>query len=371
MLDCVIGSCSEILTVVPIGCVPGDPSTYTLTLEVRHGGGGSSSNFDVVIDGQRHTQLWSTSPQTVVISGLIADGITGKTITIEADDNSDAGCAGSILFDSPTPDCSISILENFDNCSLPAGWTTASTNVFTWNGGDPLVQYEWKFDDATRQFANYDDGSNASSLLTIDGSCMALMDDDIINHPSYTGIVTMTTDFYDVSDVDRLQLSFDYNFHPFEDGKDQLNDSHFEVEVFNGVEWTQVLFDNDSDCLWTNVWDNGCNTTVELIVTEYINQNFAVRFIYSDGDDESWTGMIALDNIALSGTVLPSGPCENVITLVAPISETSYQAGNLITTSGSISISQNLQLSAPNVELEENFSVENNTTLTVDNDGCN
>ncbi len=401
MIDCVIGSCTEILSATASDCTQGSPSTYTLTLEVRHGGGGTSSSFDVLIDGQSYTQAWSSSPQTVVIPGLEADGITGKSITIEADDNSDNGCGAATVFDAPSPDCSILVTENFDNCNLPSGWTTASTNVFTWNGGDPLVQYEWKFDDATRQFANYDDQGNASSLLTIDGSCMALMDDDIINHASYTGDVTMTSSFYDVSGVDTLQLRFDYNFHTFEDGKGQANNSYFQTEVFDGTNWVVVLHDEDSVCPWSDVWPSTCAEAVDIDISSYINDNFAVRFIFSDGNDGAWAGMIALDNVEIRGTVESAGssasgptcedgvkngdetgidcggtscdPCDECVDMVvvsSPTNASNYEARNLIMTSGPVSLDQVTVFSADNTDIHINFEVLAGTAFSVTTDGC-
>jgi len=397
LVDCVIGSCSEIASISVSGCQPGNPSTYNLTMEVRHGGGGGSSSFDVIIDGNSYTQSWTTSPQIVTIPGLTADGVKAKNISISASDNSDTGCSGSFSFDAPSADCSVSIVENFDNCTLPSGWTAASTNIYSWNGGDPLVQYEWKFDDATRYFANYDDQSNASSLKTIDGTCMAFMDDDIINHDLYTGVVTLTTDNYDVSGVDELRLKFDYNFHPFEDGGKGENSSYFEVEVYNGSSWTRVLYDDNSDCSWFDVWGTSCITAADIDVTAHINAEFSIRFIYSDGNNAKWAGMIALDNLEVAGTLDPpaascddgirngtetavdcggsctpcSNPCEDVVMVSEPITKDIYEARTLIMTSGTIQLNQNSMFMSDNTEVDTEFEVPQGTELTIVNDGCN
>lgn len=399
--ECVIGACTEILSAVTFDCGQGNPSTYSLSLDIRHGGGGSSSTFDVIIDGQRFTQSWEESPQTVIITGLVADGTIDNTISIEADDNSDEGCGALSLYDVPASDCAIRVIENFDDCQLPADWSSASTNVFTWNGGDPLVQYEWKFDDDTRQFSNYDDQANSSSLLTIDGSCMALMDDDIINHQLYTGDVTMTSNAYDVSSVDTLRLKFDYNFHPFEDGGKGDNESFFAVEVFDGAEWIRVLHDDDSDCPWFDVWPSSCTESVDLDISSYINSNFAVRFFYSDGNDEKWTGMVALDNVEILGTVEsvgsgltgnsctdglrngdetgidcggsscpPCDACEDEVVVASPTDDNLFEARNLILTSGAVSLDQETVFSAGSTNISVSFEVLSGVTLCVYNDGC-
>ena len=373
--ECVVGSCTEIISTATSGCTIGNPSTYTLTMEIRHGGGGTSSSFDVIVDGQSYTQSWLTSPQTVVITGLTADGEENNAISIAADDGSDTGCTGSATYDAPAADCAISIKADFNDCALPQGWNKATTNIYSWNGGDPLVQYDWKFDDATRQFANYDDQGNSGSLKTIDGSCMAYMDDDIINHTLYTGEVTLTSATYDVTGVDTLKLIFDYNFHPFEDGGKGANSSSFSVDVYDGSIWKQVLTDDNSTCPWSNVWQSSCNEYVNIDISQYIGSDLSVRFRYTDGDDGKWTGMIALDNIEISGTV--EAPADNIncpeVIVVNNEGEVGdmYEARDLIMTSGPVNVSLETMFAADETSIEAGFTVEVGTVFTVMNDGCN
>ena len=379
--ECVVGSCTELVGISTSDCSIGDPSTYTLTLEVRHGGGGTSSSFDVIVDGQSYTQSWTTSPQTVIINDLVADGEVDNIITIVADDGSDAGCAGSGVYDAPAADCAISIKADFNDCALPQGWNRATTNAFSWNGGDPLVQFEWKIDDATRQFANYDDQGNAGSLKTIDGSCMAYMDDDIINHTLYTGEVTLTTASYDVSSVDTLKLIFDYNFHPFEDGGKGDNSSSFAVDVYDGATWKNVLIDDSSTCPWSNVWQSTCNEYADIDISQFIGADLSVRFRYTDGDDGKWTGMIALDNIEIRGSVeapadiTPPTNNENCPDVIVVNSEAEvgdvYEARDLIMTSGPVNVSLETMFAADETQIEAEFSVEAGTVFTVMNEGCN
>lgn len=395
--DCVTGSCSEILSISTLNCVPGNPGTYDLQVEIRHGGGGTSSSFDIIVNGGSYNFNWSASPQTVLITGLVADGTTANNISVAADDGSDSGCSGSEIYDEPANDCTLVVLEDFDDCTLPNGWNSSTTNGFIWNGGDPLVQYEWKFDDATRYFGNYDDGENANSLKTIDGTCMALMDDDIIFHDLYTGDVTLTSPVYDISDFDTIKLQFDYNFHPFEDGGKGANDSYFKVEIFDGASWITILTDSDSGCPWSNVWPSTCATYADLDVSAYLSQEFQFRFIYSDGNTGAWAGMIALDNIALTATVEAAAPncsdgimngdetgvdcggscppcdpdCEPVVVITPATQGGVQEARDMIMTVGVIEISENSIWSADNIEITSSLEVPSNTTFRVDNNGCN
>jgi|GEM_PF-2704581 len=398
--DCVIGSCTEIVSISTSGCTPGSPATYDLHLEVRHGGGGASTGFDVIVGGQAYSQGWSSSPQSVVISGLVADGQSDIDVTLAAHDGSDTGCAGTDTYDAPPGDCALRVTEDFSDCALPDNWGEASTNTFTWNNGDPLVQYKWKFDDATRQFGNYDDHSNASSLKTIDGTCMAVMDDDIINHSLYTGDVTLTSPIYNVSDYDTLQLRFDYNFHPFEDGGKGANNSFFKVEVFDGGSWVTILMDTESDCPWHNVWQPNCTDQIDMDVSSYINDAFRVRFVYGDGQDGKWTGMAALDNIEILGTVTSGStgptctdgiqngdetgidcggscdPCEDpclpivVVTSVNGESGNAFEARDLIRTSGVISVDQLTSFAADTHEINVDFQVMPGASFSLISEGC-
>ena len=395
--NCVIGSCTEIISVNTTNCTPGNPSTYDLVLEIRHGGGGSAASFNVNVNGQSFNQSWQSSPQTVIINGLVADETFGNTVSISASDGSDSGCAGSATYDEPSTECDFLASENFNDCTIPSGWTESSTNIYIWNGGDPLLQYEWKFDDASRYFGNYGNGSNATSLKTIDGTCMAVMDDDIINHSYYTGEVILNTPFYDMSDYDTVQLSFDYNFHPFEDGGKGQNESFFRVEVYDGTNWHSVLTDSDSNCDWFDVWPNACTNFVELDLSNYKNSTFRIRFIYNDGSNGKWTGMVALDNVKIRGTVemtqeptcndgiqngdetgvdcggscTPCGDCESVVQINEANPSGLIEARDMIETMTSIQITSNTTFSADNTSIYNEFAVGQGIEFTISGDGCN
>ena len=369
--ECEIGSCTEIIDIYTSDCVQGATSTYNLNLTIRHGGGGSASSFDVILDGQSYNFLWTSSPQEVSISGLIASGAENRLVEIRASDNSDAGCAGSENFDEPSSSCSISYFEDFNECEIPDGWTRSSTNDFLWNGGDPLVQYEWKFDDATRQFGNYDDHGNSGSLKTLDGTCMALMDDDIINHSLYTGEVTLTSPEYDLSQFDSVFIQFDYNFHPFEDGGKGNNNSYFRVEIFDGFDWQVILNDQDSECPWHNVWPTNCSTFYKNNITAFANAALRVRFLYSDGNDGRWTGMVALDNFEIHGKmVLPEQPCEEMVQLNGSNISGTYEADQSISIVGPTQLTGSTIFSASVFEISAELEIPNGIECAVDSIGC-
>ena len=374
---CVIGSCSEILSTETSNCNNAN-STHTLTIVVRHGGGGSSTSFDLNIDGIINTYSWLASPQTIVINGLSNTGAS-STITISANDGSDTDCNATDDYESPPADCSLSIFEDFTNengdCELPESWSNSTTNTLGWPSG---FEYLWKGQNEDRTVGLYGQGNNSYPDLTINGSCMALMDDDIGGPQTtqYTGVTTLTTATIDGSIYDAITLEFDYIFHefenslPFEIGKTP-NNSFFEVQVFDGNSWISLLVDDSSSCSWIDVWANNCISSMQFDLTSYLNASLTIRFIYSDGEDGAWAGMAAIDNVKITGIASPPSPCDNIVILTQPITETTIEAGTLINTSGAITINQNLSLSAPNVELDKNVTVSDNIMLTIDNDGCN
>ena len=237
----------------------------------------------------------------------------------------------------------------------------------------PEWQYEWKFDNADRPFANYDQSSNAGSLLTIDGTCMAYFDDDITSIVEFTGVNTLTSKAFNLSDYQNIRLEFDYNFHKFEDGGGGkgANNSSFRVEVWNGSSWIQVLFDDDDSCPWSNVWQGSCTTHANIGVDSYRNSNFQVRFIYTDGDQSDWTGMIALDNFRLHGDVIGSGSCEQSLTITPAEPNGLFQASISISTTGNIVVSSSALYNAPESTINSGFEVLSGAVFEVTTNGCN
>ena len=200
---------------------------------------------------------------------------------------------------------------------------------------------------------------------------MALMDDDIISSSLYTGEVILTSPLYDMTLYDTVKLAFDYNFHPFEDGGKGNNNSFFEVEVYDGAIWQSVVFDNDSSCPWHNVWQTNCTTSLSIDITAFANENLRVRFVYNDGSDGKWTGMIALDNFQVSGVIAPpSNPCEETVHVGSGMISGLMEASQIILIANPVEASGSTTLSSPATEIHSEFEIPMGIDLTVDNEGC-
>lgn len=373
--NCFIGSCSAISNISISSCTPGAPSSYSLTFTLTHGGGGTSTGFYVNVNGQNILKPWSTSPQIVIINNLVADGTLNNTLTVTATDGSDSGCSGSGIYNEPNSECSNSITENFNSCSLPTGWASSTTNIYTFvdgnNYADPGIQYNWKFQNANRYFNNYNLGQNAGSLKTIDGTCMAIMDDDLGNLSVYAGTVTLHSSIYNFASIPYGLLEFDYNFHPFESGLSgkAVNSSYLNVDVWNGTTWINVLNANDSNCSWDNVWQTSCNNHASINISSSMNGAFKVRFVYNDG--ASWAGMAAIDNFKLTSSYSPINSCPTSLIINGPSASGNYAAAQMIQNGSNVSLSNATTFSAQSVEINPEFIVPIGVTLTISNGGCN
>lgn len=161
----------------------------------------------------------------------------------------------------------IVLYEDFNTNALPTGW---STNIAT--GVD-----DWVF------------GTNGSSNLNGDG--MAYFDDDALTSSAPFSRVELFTPAIDMSSYILASLEFDYNFNSW------TPPDAFEVEVFDGTNWINVLSILDDDCGSWGCASIGNYPHAVIDITPYLNANFQVKFIYDDGDNFSW--YVGIDNVSL------------------------------------------------------------------------
>ncbi len=271
----------------PINCKNG---FYDLELVMEHGGG-TPSGFIVDLDGELHPYSYTNSPQTILLENLRATGEENIPVYIYNADYASAACQAIQFFDAPDPSCTFVFEEGFDDCALPFGWTT--TNLVPSSGG---YQSTWEFSDGDRFTSNYSPG-------TIDGSCMAYFDDDL--YSSTGGVMELITPVLDLTLYETLVLEFDYDFHSFDGLKlppYHSNNSSFNVEVYDGSSWINILSVTKPDtCFYADFWSCPPPRFV-LDLDAYRNTNFQVRFIYDD--DGQWAGAVGIDNFKIEGIPL-------------------------------------------------------------------
>ncbi len=244
---------------------------YDLELVINTDNAPQGSSFDVIVDGNTSTQTYSgINPQAVLIPGLSADGRSGIIVSA-----GDTICQQSTTYDAPALECICSPIqvENFDNCSLPEGWTNVST-------GDTIAR--WNFGPFTSGI-----GTGSGNF---DGTCMAFFDDYAYDDNGGERMV-LTSPLIDMTDYRNANLEFDYNFFTYHSGS-------FNVEIFDGTNWVNVLNETTFAC---GPWNNCTPPHADISIQQYANPDFQVAFTFDDGGDKQW--FAAIDNFSICGNL--------------------------------------------------------------------
>jgi len=297
-------------------------------------------------------------------------------------------CADEKQYDMPQSDCSMHWIENFNESKIPDFWKVASNN-----GAFFTRPYAWKCDGTDREISNYGWSSNPVSGRTIDGSKMAYIDDDYISSSDYTGTTELISPAYNLGLYDRVEVSFDYLFHKFNSKGE--NSSHFSFEIWNGASWVLVFNSEETACDWFKIWDDACTSNVTLNITEYIyGEDTKFKFVYTDGDDNQWTGMVAIDNVSIKSyadiygcldesalnynqnadTHLQNScmyQCATEYMLVNDYSESIVKDVNIIESSGHMLSKDQIELKAQqSVTLSKGFSLDKGASLLIEPKQC-
>jgi len=339
--------------------------------------------------GNLHQSIQITNrQQQFVISGLtswLADDIS---VRLDIFDNDLVLCADIKHFDSPDTDCSYRYNEAFNPHAIPEFWEYSSSNMETFEG--PFI---WQFDDGDREISNYGKYGNANSTKTIDGSAMAYLDDDVYSNNSFTGMSHLYTPKFDLTPYEFASFSMEFIFHKFiEKGP---NSSQFISEVWNGTNWVVLHNATSNSCAWNNIWDPACVEFIDIDVSQYINPELQFRFYYTDGNDNRWTGMVALDNIVIKAYNAISGcmdanatnynvnatisdpsscsyPCLEAYMLVSeyPVDQMTIADADVIEAIGNVDKSVDI-LAQTKIILSPSFRIEQGNTVRLSHQNCN
>ncbi len=288
--DCL--QCIDISSVTVQNCGGG---LYELEVCITHANRTNQSNLRISADGNSSNFSFNnTGEQCEMLFGLTANATANATLTVEDSNDGDVECNKTTTYNVPHPDCvCTSILsENFDAQTQPAGW---ANNVL---GTNPNGR--WEFADAT-----YGVNTPAGS---INGTGMAFWDDDAKDDTGTgqyddngTDHMELITPEMDITNFEFVTLDFDYNWWTFD------GDDFFIVDVWDGNNWVNLLNTNETDC---GAW--GCTLPhFNVVVDDYANPNFQVRFTYFDSAD-SWQWHIAIDNVEVCGYQLAALPIDLV-----------------------------------------------------------
>ena len=259
-----------------------DPSTNTYTQDLRIFFENAPATGTIDVNGQSFP-VSAVSPQIVTLTGLASDGLA---VDIDVSYSDDLVCtySASALWTAPTdcfdpcPGSTVLMAEDFNSCSLPAGW---SNNILAGDSG-------WIF------VLNSPDAFNAGN---IDGSCMAFFDDDYLGSAAPASTVELVSPSFDMSSGGNLDLSFDYNYFHLD-----LHPSRWMC----GMEQLMNVLTETADNV--GAWGNGPpypNFSTPL--TGYTNGDFQIRFTYDDNGGE-WDWYVGIDNVRLC--LFPLAACD-------------------------------------------------------------
>jgi hypothetical protein len=233
-------------------------------------------------------QLWRSTSGAVypyTISGVVSlDSVqlaTQNRVYYAFDWVVSEGCMGTITpaqaMAAPQPTYTLPYTEPFTG-ELPCTWDEASSGAH-WTWTDNHVGSTW-----------FSVGSFTGSSTGSTG--FLVVDDDALGNGAgtYTTAVLTSPIFSDATGYDTLQLDYDV----------YLKYDDLFVEVFDGTSWVGV----DTLSGTTGSPTAAVHRTIDL--APYQNGQMQIRFTYDDGG--IWGYGAALDNIAITGTLLPCTP---------------------------------------------------------------
>jgi hypothetical protein len=163
--------------------------------------------------------------------------------------------------------------ESFNNNTLPAGWTSINES----SGCNMQFGYTGAMPESGDPTATFTTGA-------------AFFDDSVCGTLSKDRIV-LTAPTIDLTGVTNAEMVVIYNLQVFG------SKGEFIIEAFNGIDWVQILM-QDSD----TPRNTGANQTKILDVSEYLNDAFAIRFIYDDEGSRAWG--VGIDNYTLTNNTV-------------------------------------------------------------------
>ena len=176
------------------------------------------------------------------------------------------------------------LLETFNDCSLPAGWSTQVQQ------GDD----DWQF--------GYVDNSSASAN-SMNGSCFAYFDDDGIGeNAAFSNVLLISPEFLG-SDFANFMLQFDLIFRKHADLEE------LSVWVWDGTTAHPVeTFSEDVGGPQFDVFEQ-----IQIDLSPFRSQSMQVIFAYGDGQDWGW--WVGIDNVKIIGEGQMNDLCSNAFDL--------------------------------------------------------
>lgn len=175
------------------------------------------------------------------------------------------------------------ITNDFNNCSIPTGWTTAILQ-----GED-----DWQF--------GISNNGNAGTNNSMNGTCFALFDDDGLGEENPPSRAALISPPFAGTDYANITLDFDLILRRFEDNE------HLGVYIFDGENSQNVV--NYFTDIGGPLFNEFVHERIDL--SSFRQEQMRVVFLYDDGGGWGWWA--GLDNIKISGSGSLNDLCENAI----------------------------------------------------------
>ena len=179
------------------------------------------------------------------------------------------------------------VAETFNACQLPAGW---ESEIVQGNDG-------WRFGLIDTFSKAYDGGTS------MDGSCFAYFDDDVLGEDAPFSKVRLSTPWFTGTDFARFTLQFDVILRYYKE--------KIAVYVQHGDGQEYLVVESTEDVGGPNFPDYG---HVPLDLSSYRSQQMRVVFEYDDG--KAWGWWAGLDNVKITGEGVANDLCSQAKTLL-------------------------------------------------------
>ena len=178
------------------------------------------------------------------------------------------------------------LLETFNDCAAPVGWSTLVESG----------EYDW-------QFGTVSNPNAEGEASTMNGSCFAFFDDDVLTNEAVPSRVTMFSPEIDGTQFAHFYLDFDVILRRYE-ALENLSVGVYDVNT-GQIAWAVTYL---TDLGGPQFYDY-VHETIDL--TNYRKPAMKIVFQYSDGGGWGW--WVGLDNIKVSAEGEINDLCEQAI----------------------------------------------------------
>jgi len=176
--------------------------------------------------------------------------------------------------------------ESFDSCSMPSGW---STNIVAGDDG-------WVFGQVNN--------GNAWAGTSMNGTCMAFFDDDVLGDNAPHSIAQLISPVFDGLAYEQLDISFQLHFRGY-------SNSNLKVKIKSGNDVHTVDTYVDEEISGNQFVDYD---TMSYDISAFRGPNMQLIFEYDD--DDNWAWWTAVDEVIVTGAGSFNDLCLNAEPLI-------------------------------------------------------